>query len=96
MDMLLSAVQSYRHFRGPRVVICPGTGGMVNIELDAAHAAFTSVVGEPRLRVASCACWPGEGDCNQGCLRGIEGTWAREHGLLTRPPETSKPPGSGG
>jgi hypothetical protein len=72
-----------RRFRGPRVVRCPSTHGPVNVELDTMHAAVTSLIGEPRLRIARCARWPECAHCDQGCLEGVDAAWAGQHGVLT-------------
>ncbi len=72
-------------FGGPRVVICPATGQPEEIELDAARAAVTTAAGASELRVERCSHWPAGGHCDQGCVRGVDPRWAREHGLLTAP-----------
>jgi hypothetical protein len=67
---------AHRRFFGPRFVTCPETLRPSLIELDARHAAFTSVFGRPRFRIAQCSRWPAHWDCDQdctGCLRECSG-----------------------
>jgi hypothetical protein len=40
--------------------------------VDARHAALTTPLGEPDLRLRSCTRWPEKHDCGQGCLWQIE------------------------
>jgi hypothetical protein len=82
---LPSLAHAYQRFRGPRVVTCPETKGIVDIELDALYAALTAAGGKAKLRVAHCERWPEYQPCPQSCLAGVDAAWAREHGLLTRP-----------
>ena len=91
---LRSVVNVYQHFQGPRVAMCPETGAFENIELDATYAALTSMLGAAQLSVACCSRWPDSRHCDQGCLAGVDGAWAQEHGLLTPKAGTSKGPGS--
>jgi hypothetical protein len=62
------ASDNYRRFRGRRVVTCPETQGIAEILIDARHAAFSSLFGNPRLRVNECTRWPRREDCAQDCL----------------------------
>ena len=62
------AFTAYRHFRGPRTVVCPETGRATEIELDAWHAAATAMPGPSRLHVAACAQWPERAGCREACL----------------------------
>ena len=59
----------FEEFSTPREVDCPLDGEPARITADAAHAAITSVVGMPRLRLAGCSRWTERGTCNQACLR---------------------------
>jgi HAE1 family hydrophobic/amphiphilic exporter-1 len=85
-----TARESEHAFGGSRVVICPTTGQPEEIELDAARATVTTTTGMAELRVARCGHLPAGPDCDQGCLKGVDPRWAREHGLLT--PTSTKPP----
>lgn len=65
LPLVIHTFQRYRH---KRVLRCPETKGMAEIEIDAPRAAFSSAFGEPRLRVKNCTLWPKRKGCAQGCL----------------------------
>jgi hypothetical protein len=58
-------------FRGPRHLVCPQTGSFALVRIGAFHAALTSLLDSPDLRVTSCSRWPDRRDCGQECLRHI-------------------------
>jgi len=64
--------RAYLAFRGTRVVTCPETQIPAAVEVDARHAAVTSVLARPELRLRSCTRWPERMDCGQECLAEIE------------------------
>ena len=56
-------------FSGSRVVRCPETKHLATIRLDANHAAFTNLSGEPEVRVKECSRWTGPvGHCFDQCV----------------------------
>jgi hypothetical protein len=57
-----------QRFGGERVIICPETGKQAMVEVDARHAALTSLVGRTDLRLENCWRWPLKQDCGQECL----------------------------
>lgn len=59
---------TYRRFRNSRALRCPETGGKVEVDIDASHAAVTSALGRPLLRVKNCSLWPAKEQCKQECL----------------------------
>src|SRR5215813_10978467 len=61
-------VRSSRRFSGERVIICPETGKQAMVEVDAQHAALSSLVGQTDLRLEHCSRWPIKQDCGQDCL----------------------------
>jgi hypothetical protein len=65
-------VGAYLRYRGKRVITCPETRGAAGIEVDAAHAAFTSATGYSDLRLKSCSRWPEREGCGQECLLQVE------------------------
>jgi hypothetical protein len=67
-----SLVGTYFEFRGKRVVICPETKAPAGVEVDARHAAFSSLTGETQLRLQECTRWPERLHCGQECLKQIE------------------------
>lgn len=81
-----SFADSYWMFHGPRLLLCPETGTVVDLELDAVHAMLTSLAGDTELRVARCRLWEEcvGWECDQMCLRGLDPAFAAEHGLLVR------------
>ena len=59
---------TFRRFRGSRVLRCPETGGQADVGIDASRAAFTSAFGPPQLRAKTCSLWPEKEKCQQDCL----------------------------
>ena len=55
-------------FRGQRVIVCPETHSAAGVVVDARHAAASSILGAPELRLASCSRWPERAGCGQECL----------------------------
>ena len=61
-------IRARQKFSGERVIICPETGKQAMVEVDAAHAAATSLLGRTDLRLENCWRWPIKQDCGQECL----------------------------
>jgi hypothetical protein len=55
-------------FGGGKVIICPETGKQAMVEVDVRHAALTSLVRQPDIRLESCWRWPLNQECGQECL----------------------------
>jgi hypothetical protein len=70
--MVPIAADVYRRFRGTRVVTCPENQRAAAVEVDARHAALTTVAGRADIKLAQCSRWPERHDCGQECLRQIE------------------------
>lgn len=66
-------IRAYARYRGTRTVICPETKLQATVKIDAAHAALTSIVSRPDIRLESCSRWPLRKDCGQECLANLEG-----------------------
>ena len=66
-------VRAYNRYKGPRVVTCPETNAKVDVQIDARHAALTSVIGTPEIRLNQCSRWPIRQDCGQECIAKLEG-----------------------
>ncbi|MCG8604385.1 hypothetical protein MJD09_05215 [bacterium] len=64
--------KSYFRFRGKMLVTCPETKEKVAVDVDAKHAALTSVLDARDLRLTDCTRWPARQDCGQECIRQIE------------------------
>jgi hypothetical protein len=62
----------YGRFRDKKVVMCPDTESLADVELNAGCAAFTALFRKPVLRVKSCSLWPGKKGCAEGC---VEDNW---------------------
>ena len=58
----------FLRFRGPHNLLCPDTGDFALVRIDARHAAVSSLLGDPDLRVKGCSRWPKHQDCRQECL----------------------------
>ncbi|MEK6710153.1 MAG: hypothetical protein AABZ64_06210 [Nitrospinota bacterium] len=69
--LLPVAADAYGRFRSRRRVRCPETGEETSIQVDAEHAARTSLIGRPRLQIADCRHWPGRHGCGQKCLEQV-------------------------
>jgi len=61
-------VRSSQRFGGERVIICPETGKQAMVEIDARHAALSSLLGQTDLRLNDCWRWPIKENCGQECL----------------------------
>ena len=61
-------VRAYVRYRDSRMITCPGNGEAAIVEVDAVHAALTSALGRPDIRLQNCWRWPIEGNCGQECL----------------------------
>jgi len=66
-------LRAYLRYKGTRVVTCPETKAQALVEIDARHAAFTSIVTKADIRLESCSRWPLRQDCGQECLATLEG-----------------------
>jgi hypothetical protein len=60
--------KAYSRYKGTRIVTCPETKAQALVEIDARHAALTSVITKPDLRLDHCSRWPISQDCGQECL----------------------------
>lgn len=61
-------VRAYIRYRDSRLITCPDNGEAAIVEVDAIHAALTSALGPPDIRLQNCARWPLLQDCGQECL----------------------------
>lgn len=61
-------VRAYSRYRDSKIITCPESGDAAIVEVDAVHAALTSLVGEPDIRLQNCWRWPLHQDCGQECL----------------------------
>ena len=61
-------VRKYIRYRDSRMITCPDNGEAVIVEVDAIHAALTSALGQPDIRLQNCGRWPLLQNCGQECL----------------------------
>jgi hypothetical protein len=60
--------QIYHRYREGRPVNCPETHAPVSVRFNALRAAWSSLAGSPKLRLADCTRWPERADCGQECI----------------------------
>lgn len=63
---------AYSRYRDSRIISCPETGESAIVEVDAVHAALTSLLGQPDIRLQNCWRWPLREDCGQECLTQLD------------------------
>jgi hypothetical protein len=68
-------------YRGDRVITCPANMRSAGVRVDAGHAAASSLVKAPDLRLCACTRWPEMAGCGQDCLKQIQ---AAPAGCLVR------------
>lgn len=59
-------------FRGKRIVTCPETHTPVGAKINAALAAGSWIVAQPRFVITACSRWPERAGCDQACAPQIE------------------------
>lgn len=62
------AAHTFQHYRKKRVLPCPEETTLAEVNVDARHAAFSSTLGKPILRVRDCSLWPKRRGCRERCL----------------------------
>lgn len=70
--LIQAVVRTYARYRGKRVVTCPETEQYAAVEVDAIHAAITSITGVPQLRLTNCSRWPERQGCPEECTWQID------------------------
>jgi hypothetical protein len=69
---LWTVARHYRKLSGHRPVICPQTGLVTTIELNAGHAVAMGILGNPVQKVQSCLRWPAHQNCARQCVAQFE------------------------
>ena len=64
--------RSWWKYRGDRVITCPENRRPAGVQVDAGHAAISSLGRPPELRLSDCSRWPERAGCGQMCLAQIE------------------------
>jgi hypothetical protein len=67
-------VEVHNRLRGKPFVTCPEAGLPAEVEVDAMHAALSTITGagRPHLRLSNCSRWPEKRNCRQECLAQIQ------------------------
>ena len=65
-------LDTYRRFRGTRVVTCPETQQPASVNLNAKQAVLHAAIGADHFVVERCSRWPARHDCGQQCLAEIQ------------------------
>lgn len=66
------AAATFLRLRPRKSVLCPQTGRVAGIRVNALEAALASTFDRLPLKVKECSLWPEKGGCAQECLRGVE------------------------
>jgi hypothetical protein len=70
--ILFLVLRAYIRYRDSRIITCPETGEAAMVEVDAVHAALTSIAGSPDIRLRNCWRWPINENCGQECLTQLD------------------------
>lgn len=62
-------INTYKHYRGRKTVICPETGQIVEMEIKAGRAGLLSLFGAAPARVKWCSHWPRKKGCAEECVK---------------------------
>lgn len=62
-------IDAYRQYRYRKVITCPETHGLAEVNLNTGLAALGAAVGRPVIRVRSCSLWPKRKGCDEKCVR---------------------------
>ena len=63
------AMETYRRFRHQKVITCPETNGLAEVNLKTRLAVLGAAFGRPRIRVKNCSLWPNKKGCDEKCVR---------------------------
>ena len=67
--LLPVALHTFQRYRRKKVVKCPETGGLAEVNINAPRAAISALFSKPLLRVKNCSLWPKRQGCREGCLK---------------------------
>ncbi|MFQ5684942.1 MAG: hypothetical protein ACE5HC_16940 [Candidatus Binatia bacterium] len=65
-------IHTFQRYRKKRVLKCPQTDGLAEVDIDAPRAAFYSALGKQLLKVKACTLWPKKKGCDERCLKDDE------------------------
>ena len=63
------AIDAHHKYRFRKVINCPETRGLAEVNLNARLVALGAGVGRPVLRVKNCSLWPKRKGCDERCVR---------------------------
>ena len=61
-------IDAYRQFRYRKVITCPESHGLAEVNLNAGLGALGAAVGRPVIRVKNCSLWPERKGCDEHCV----------------------------
>ena len=64
-----AVISTYRRYRDRRMIICPETDQIVEMELKAGRAGVMAALGKQDLRVKWCSLWPRRKGCAEECVK---------------------------
>lgn len=67
--LLPVVIHTFQRYRHKKVVKCPETGALAEVNVDAPRAAISSLFSKPFLRVKNCTLWPKRKGCREGCIK---------------------------
>ncbi len=67
--LLPLVIHTFQRYRNKRVMTCPETGGLAEVDIDSRRAALTSAIGRPILRIKNCTLWPKRKGCDEECIK---------------------------
>jgi hypothetical protein len=67
--LLPLVLNTFQRYRNKRVMACPETGGLAEVDIDSRRAALTSAIGRPLLRIKNCTLWPKKKGCDEECIK---------------------------
>ena len=59
---------AYRKYRDRKLVTCPQTHGVAEVDIKAGLGALGAAFGQPVIRVKNCSLWPGRAGCDEHCV----------------------------
>ena len=62
-------VHTFQRYRHKKVLQCPETKELAEVDIDAQLASFSSAFGKTLIRVRNCSIWPRRRGCEQGCIK---------------------------
>ncbi len=67
--LLPLVIHTFQRYRNKKVMTCPETEGLAEVDIDSRRAALTSAIGRPLLRIKNCTLWPKRKGCDEECIK---------------------------